>query len=192
MGDEEAIRQRLRHMPTDQLRAKLRNGEADVRLKQLIRAELASRHSLLPEESWTTTGREAPREADPSAPQVPTQPPPIPAAHAASTFSDVRPTDMHALSIPGWVWPVVFMVALLVCGSFGTQGRNQADNGLLYGVIVMQAGAITGVLAIMASFVRSATVWGLLGRLVMLLVVLVVIAFLSFCSSFVRHGWGGG
>lgn len=193
--DIEVIKRTLRWEPTERLREKLRRGDADQAMIALIHEELASRLSLVPRPE-DSSAEPTSRAAD--------KPPPLPDDTApgnddvaSNNTADTGPLSYESLEIEPsqsrpWLWLAVFVVALVFCGSFGATPNSRSDTGFLHGVIFMQAGLLTGIVAVLTSFARSSTGWGVLGRLLMLLIVLVLTGAVSFCAFFIRHGWGGG
>jgi hypothetical protein len=198
LDDIEAIKRTLRWEPTERLRETLRRGDADQAMIALIHTELASRLSLVP--------RPEDSSAEPTS-STTDGPPPLPddiphgdddvsSNDSSNDTTDVGPLSYESMEIEPsqsrpWLWLAVFVVALVFCGSFGVTPSNRNDTGFLHGVIFVQAGLLTGILAVMGSFVRSSSGWGVLGRLLMLLIVLALTGAVSFCAFFIRHGWGG-
>lgn len=140
-----------------------------------IRTALAQGHLSL--DARTVALKELARRGEP-APELP------------PGFAEGDPEGGQARSI--WVWLLIFMVAFGAMCLFGTSAHNRDDSGFLWGVIFLQALVLTGCIAGLASFARSSSVTGVMGRVVMLLVLGVLIVGLSMCASFVRSGWLGG
>jgi hypothetical protein len=193
--DIETIKRTLRWEPTERLRETLRRGDADQAMIALIHTELASRLSLVPRPEDSSAEPTSPTADKP--PPLPGDIPPDDDDVSSNDTTDVGPLSYESMEIEPsrsrpWLWFVVFIVALVFCGSFGVTPSNRNDTGFLHGVIFLQAGLLTGIVAVLGSFARSSSGWGVLGRLSMLLVVLVLTGAVSFCAFFARHGWGGG
>lgn len=189
--DIEVIKRTLRWEPTERLREKLRRGDADQAMTALIHDELASRLSLVPTPEDSSAELTSPTTDEP--PPLPDEADDV----SSNNTTDTGPLSYESLEIEPsqsrpWLWLAVFVVALVFCGSFGVTPNSRSDTGFLRGVIFVQAGLLTGIVAVLTSFARSSTGWGVLGRLLMLLIVLVLTGAVSFCAFFVRHGWGGG
>ena len=95
----------------------------------------------------------------------------------------------------GWswgAWLVVTGICFLVVAQFGATARNKADQQFLYGVILIQALALTGVMRTVAALFSSSSALGVIGKLVVVGALGFVLFALTLCSGMAQHGWGGG
>jgi len=95
----------------------------------------------------------------------------------------------------GWTWRMwlaVFVLCFLVVASFGVKARQQGDQAFLYGVIVVQAVALSGVIRTVVAVFRFSSFASTFVKLAAICALGVVLFGLTVCSELARHGWRGG
>lgn len=123
-------------------------------------------------------------------------PPPSDLAAAPEHRNSVRGqrderAAQHRRSWPWWVWLVLFLVGLAYALSQGIKPQAPQDQGLLIGVVVLQALAMVLVIAAFRFFVRARSLAGAFGGLVVLAIPVVALFLLWLLSSLARHPFGG-
>jgi hypothetical protein len=92
---------------------------------------------------------------------------------------------------PRWAWLIVFVLAFASIASQGTRAHGSENQGFLWGVILLQALALSLIVAGVVSITKISSTVGVIGRIFMLALLAALLFGLWVFSLLARHGWGG-
>jgi hypothetical protein len=100
------------------------------------------------------------------------------------------PSDHEYLPEDRWSWRdwrTVLIISFVFVVLFGFKARNAGDQGFLYGVILLQTLTLTFIIRTGCALSNDRMAFL---KIIGIGALCFVMLLLSFCSSFVQHGWG--
>lgn len=97
-----------------------------------------------------------------------------------------------AINLGLLVLSLFFILPFEITPSEGIAAKNANDQSFLYVVIALKVIILAFIFRIFYAIFNWNSAWGCLGKLIGMAMLCIVLFVLTFCSMFLKSGWGGG